>query len=244
MFFEGGVVTERVDDIVRRHLRQNGQVSVPKKDQPEYFQEYGLRPDVVVDVGVHDGTPLLYKAFPDAKFVLIDPRVESEGEMRARHAPGDYDFHPCAAGAEGGALELRIPILPKGETPAMAGFRKILGPMGRRVTRYETRTVPVRRLDDIMDGYSGRVGLKIDTEGFELDVLQGAKETLQRCDFVMVELSVTHRFEDVAPPSLIFAELARAGLEFRDVLRTTGDGRGGPRPRLFDVLFTRWESTV
>ena len=92
-----------------------------------------------------------------------------------------------------------------------------------------------------MAGYPGRVGLKIDTEGFELEVLQGASDTLDRCDFVILELSVTRRFEGIAPPSRIFAELARHGLELRDMLRVTGDGRGGPHPRLFDALFTRWE---
>ncbi len=114
--------------------------------------------------------------------------------------------------------------------------------MGRSVTGHETRRVPVAPLDRIMEAYPGRVGLKVDTEGYELEVLQGAAETLLRCDFVLLELSVTHRFDDIAPPSRIVAELARAGLELRDILRSTGDGRGGPQPRLFDALFTRWEA--
>lgn len=235
-------MTARLENDLRRHLRQTARVAVPDKDRADYLSGYGFAPDVVVDVGVHDGTPQLYRAFDGAKFVLIDPRPESEAQMQARLAPRDYDFHACAAGAAEGRMALRIPVMPQGQNPAMAGFRPVRGPMARRIRAVDTREVAVRRLDDILATYPGRVGLKIDTEGFEDEVLQGAPATLARCDFVILELSVTPRFDGLAPPSRVIARLAQAGLELRDMLRSTGDGRGGPRPRLFDALFTRWEA--
>lgn len=230
------------DHMFRRALRQRGLVAVPNKDHHDYLRSFGPDTDVIVDVGVHTGTPQLYRAFPDRKFVLIDPRSEAEAETRAHGAPDDFDFHACAVGASEGEMDLRIPTMRRGENPAMAGFKPIAGPMASAVRGYEQRNVPVVPLDQIMEGYPGRLGLKIDTEGFELEVLQGAAQTLLRCDFVIVELSITHRFDDIAPPSRIVAELARAGLELRDILRTTGDGKGGVQPRLFDALFTRWEA--
>jgi len=231
-------MSREVERMVRRHLRARGQVAARDREAPEHLAAYGFAPDVVADVGVAEGTPSLYAAWPDALFVLIDPRAEVEEELKDR--PAKAAFHACAVGREDGVLDLRIPVTKGGRTGAMAGFREIAGPMGRNVVDIETRRVPVRRLDDVLRDHPGRVGLKVDTEGFELEVLEGAPETLDRTDFAILELSLTPRFEGLAPPSRVIALLARHGLELRDILSLPGDGRGGPQPRYADALFTRW----
>jgi len=121
-----------------------------------------------------------------------------------------------------------------------AHLHRPVGPMARAITGFDRQMVEVTTLDSIAAAYPGQAGLKIDTEGHEAEVLAGAAATLQRCQFVILELSLTERFDPTPRPSAIFALLAAAGLEFRDVLRSTGDGAGGPTPRLIDALFTRW----
>lgn len=225
----------------RRYLRSRGLVAVANKETSAHLRAFDLNPDHVIDVGVDHGTPFLYAAFPDADFLLIDPRKESETAVASANPPARYRFECAAVGPSAGEVELRIPVTAKGSDGAMAGIRARTDAMAGHHKGEEVRSVPMVTLDSLTADMAGRIGLKIDTEGFEHDVLLGAAQTLLKCDFVILEMSVTSRFEGVARPSQITALLAAAGLEFRDVLRTTGDGRGGPTPRLFDVLYTRWQ---
>ena len=234
----GAAAAERDD--LRRRLRRQGLVAVPDKSGAAHLAAFGLAPDVVFDVGVDRGTPALYRAFPQALFVLIDPRPEARAATEGPGAPARALFHEVALGAAPGEAELAIPVTPRGAEGARASLRRPVGPMARAVTGYETRRVPVTTLDALAADHPGRVGLKIDVEGQEAAVLEGARATLPRCDFVILELSLTERFDATPRPSRLIGLLAAAGLEFRDVLRTTGDGAGGPAPRLIDALFTRW----
>ena len=76
----------------------------------------------------------------------------------------------------------------------------------------------MKRLDDVAVAYPSSVGLKIDTEGFELPILKGGPETLKRCEFVIAEVSVTKRFDGIEPPSTLITYLASHGLELREMI--------------------------
>ena len=227
---------------IRRTLKSEGMDVQPLKRRAPYLKGYGFTPDVVFDVGVYDGTPWLYRSFPDARFVLIDPQPDCEAMVRAKGHLGDFDFHAVALGAEEGSAQLTVPSTAPGQGGAMASLLERTDKLAQTFTETESRNVPLRRLDDIAAAYPGRVGLKIDTEGFEVPILRGAVRTLERCDFVILELSLTPRFDGVEPPSAATALLAAAGLELRDVLDTASGPGKRAQPRHIDALFTRWTS--
>ncbi|MBW4709670.1 FkbM family methyltransferase [Roseobacter sp. YSTF-M11] len=227
---------------LRRTLKSEGMVAHPIKTRAPYLRGYGFDPGVVFDVGVDSGTPWLYRSFPQAQFVLIDPQQDSAERVRAKGHLKEFHFHAAALGAQEGKATLMVPHSAKGEETAMASLLRRTDPLAKSFTKTDKHYVPVRRLDDIAVAYPGRAGLKVDTEGSELEILKGAHDTLKRCDFVILELSLTHRFAGVGAPSEAVAILAAAGLEWRDVLKV-GSGAGKrARPRYMDVLFTRWLS--
>jgi FkbM family methyltransferase len=227
---------------VNRFLRRKGLTAIADKSKAEHLQSFGLAPDVVFDIGVDQATPFLYQTFPNAHFVLVDPRAESRAALTGADAPRNATFFETALGLKKGNLLLNIPHSSKGEEGAMASFRTRTDTMADKFTKLDKRKVPVTTLDLLSAEIPGRFGIKIDTEGFEDEVLSGASDTLKRTDFVILEMSLIQRFAGIAPPSQIITRLAHAGLEFRDVLRMTGDGKGGGAPRLMDVLFTRWHA--
>lgn len=211
---------------------------LPKRLGSWYFRGYNFTPDVVFDVGVFDGTAWLYNSFPDAKFVLIDPQAKSRDKAEGKLK--NFDFHAVALGDRQGEATLRIPETKPGRGGAMASILPRADRAANRFNSIEEVTVPIQTLDSIAADYDGRIGLKIDTEGYEGQVLAGATETLKRTDFVVAEVSVAQQFEGVSQPSTLFAMLAEAGLEFRDMLAAATYPGKRPRPHNMDLLFTRW----
>ena len=212
----------------------------PIKTRAPYLRSYGFDADVVFDVGVGNGTPWLYRSLPNARFVLIDPQEECAAWVREKGHLEDFHFHAVALGPSPGKATLTIPFTEKKQEFSMASMKVRTDRLAQSFVRQKTCEVPVKTLDEIAVAYGGRVGLKLDTEGSELEALQGGVETLKRCEFVVLEMSVSPRFEGVGLPSDLIALLANAGLQLRDVL---GFGAGPGKkahPRYLDVLFTRW----
>lgn len=128
----------------------------------DYLRGLDLEPDVVVDVGVWQGTPWLYEAWPDAHFVLVDP----QGEAPLVHKPKSYEFHAVAAG-----------VMERQCGGSGAGPSLRMGP-GREFQQVLTREVIP----------PGSYVLKVDAEGDDEWVLMGAVRVLGRCLAVIVEL--------------------------------------------------------
>lgn len=225
---------------MREALRSEGMVAHPLKTRAPYLRGYKFAPEVVLDVGVGSGTNWIYRCYPDAQFVLIDPQPDCADAVRRKGVISDFHYHAIAAGAVAGTARLTLPYSDKGLEMALASLKLRVDDSDRPFIHMEQRGVEVKPLDDISVGYPGRLGLSIDTEGSELDVLMGAPETLKRCEFVVLKMAVAPRFDDAGVPSQAVAELAKAGLEMRDII-SLGAGHGKQaRPRYMNMLFSRW----
>jgi FkbM family methyltransferase len=189
----------------------------------------------VVDVGVNYGTPWLYDAFPEADLLLIDPLPQNG--MLSRVLRGrPHTFISAACGAEPGEAEINVDQQHPGRSSLLD--RTALSDTGSRT---RPRLVPVRTLDEIvsqnLDGAGTALGLKIDTEGFELHVLRGASETLKLAAWVICEVSVRPRFVGSYRFEELLAFLASAGFRVGEVLEAPRSGDGSIL--YLDVAFVR-----
>ncbi|WP_298437372.1 FkbM family methyltransferase [uncultured Jannaschia sp.] len=197
---------------------------MPDKMTPRYMRRYGFEARTIIDVGVLNGTPFLYEAWPDRKFVLVDPLEESRESVAKLWPKLDYTFHVVALGAAPGSFRMDV-------EPG----RLARSTVGTRMDADETvtsREVEVVTLDSLTADLEGPLGLKIDTEGHELEVLRGATDTLARCEFVIAETSIKKRFDGGYRFSEVIAFMAEHGFEAHSFL--SGLTRA---PRFSDVLF-------
>jgi FkbM family methyltransferase len=151
--------------------------------------------DTLVDIGVGiNGTPELYNHFDSAHLVLIDPTTEAKNYAETNLTARSHSFYNCGVGEKSGELILNVE-----EDSSYSSFLEVAD-INFRADPIDRRTVKVDTLDNIMSNEknSGRIGVKIDTEGFELNVIKGASKTLKNVDFVLAEVRHNHEsFKDM-----------------------------------------------
>ena len=193
-----------------------------------HLTELGHAPRTIVDVGVGHGTPQLYAAFPDAHLVLVEPlEPEFGGAIERILAERPGHWARGAAGAAPGRTTIEVhPAAVLSSTRSVGGV---------------PREVDVVTVDDAVAASGAPAGpllLKVDVEGGELDVLDGAEQTLARAEVVLLEVAL-FRFADGVPLlHEVLSAMAARGWVTHDVYD------GGLRPLdgqlgRIDVAFVR-----
>jgi FkbM family methyltransferase len=133
-----------------------------------------LAPDAnCVDIGAHTGEVLseIVRIAPDGQHIGFEPLPHLAQRLQQR-LPG-ITVRTLALGASSG----RVPFTHVLDRPGWSGLRDRPTPDGG-AARTETIEVALERLDDVLAPEYVPALIKIDVEGAELGVLQGARRTL------------------------------------------------------------------
>ncbi len=202
------------------------------------------RIDAAVDVGGHWGefaTTLRNVVAFEGPIVSFEPSAANFEKMNANMVRDElWTGQRAAVGAERGRLDLHVY-----RSTDLNSFRRpsALGLDQERFDLVErsTETVDVVALDDI-DLPSGRLLLKTDTQGFDLEVLRGAVALLGRVEAIVIELPVRNIYAHAPSFIDIVHHLSLAGFE---LLGMHPVARDDDRLRVieFDGLFISTGST-
>ena len=191
--------------------------------KPDFFSSMRFEADVILDVGVSRGTPWLYQAFHDKEFVLIDPLPSFD--ERLYKPPAKYVCEKIGLGSKPGEMTLDI----RGPRSTLHEWQpsKAHHSEGSVVVAIETLDQVIQRHAD------GRtVGVKIDTEGHEVEVLKGLNACVGLVEFIVCECSIRRRFNDDYQFSDLIVALADRGFELYNFLSAHK-----PRPLHYDCIF-------
>lgn len=188
-----------------------------------------FRDDVrtVIDVGASRGqfaTFALHR-FPACKLLCFEPLPDALMVLRQVVPSDRATIHPAALGKEQAELELHVSARDDSSSLLPIGTRQVEAFPGTEEQRRER--VQVDLLKDFLGaGLPRPTLLKIDVQGYELAVLEGAGHSLNLVDEVFVECSFVELYTGQPLADAVICHLANADFRLAGVygLVTTGGG--------------------
>jgi FkbM family methyltransferase len=173
-----------------------------------HLLEFLCRRDAdAIDVGANDGSYVHYMRRHARHVVAYEPMPALVTALR-RKFPHGVTIEPIALSDSSGSVELRMPVV---DGVVVTGCSTVSDDAAIAYGAYRGIDVPMARLDDV---YSGRCGfIKIDVEGHQQAVLEGAVETIRRCQpRLLVEVEDRLSPGGLGPACAYFDRLGYRGL--------------------------------
>jgi FkbM family methyltransferase len=152
--------------------------------------QFGARFATVLDVGAARGQFALFALarFPGAKLICFEPLPDAHATERRVLRGRDVELHAVALGSSPGQTVLHVSVQDDSSSLLPIGFQQYKAFPGTHESHEIAVTVDT--LDSYLDEQTPRPCLlKIDVQGGELDVLQGADAALSYVDEILVEVS-------------------------------------------------------
>jgi FkbM family methyltransferase len=143
----------------------------------------------VIDVGILYSTPELIRAFPHQKHVLIEPVQAFNDTIRENYAGMDFELLNIAMSNSKGKLNLEL----RNHLPDSAHGRKFgvtasnLVFDGHQKEGVKYVEVETDTLDNVCSRYQGPFLVKIDVDGAEIEILNGADKCLGDVYWIVIE---------------------------------------------------------
>jgi FkbM family methyltransferase len=194
------------------------------------LKDRGFAPHLVVDAGAAVGawTADAARIWPEGRFAMVEALEERREQLEQLRTDSGVamDIFICGLADKDGELQM--------------GVSKFLFDSSFAYKCASTRAVPVVTLDNLMErnGLGAPDFIKIDVQGFELNVLQGSERSLSTCAVVLVECNF-RRFSPAMPTvTEVTTWMDQRGYmpyEIVEVLRRPLDGAMGQ----CDIMFVR-----
>jgi FkbM family methyltransferase len=157
------------------------------------LRRLGFRPNGIVDVGAYQGewSRLIAGVFPRIPIVMIDAQEDMSSALQlVKRTLAGTNYKVCLLGASEGA-KVSFNLMGRGSS-----MYRERSNAPRNIVYLTTQT-----LDNVIGEFANLrepLLIKLDVQGAELDVLQGAIKTLEKTEIIQLEVSLM-RYHDDAP---------------------------------------------
>jgi FkbM family methyltransferase len=171
----------------------------------------GFSPKAAIDVGAYSGewTLALRQLFPETRVLMVEPQAAQKDRLQAlTYVHEGVEFAPVLLG----------PAVTSGVTfyQAETGSSVLRDPGN---TAAQSTAMPMTTLDVVTAGthFERPDFLKLDVQGYELEVLKGAERLLESVEVVMMEVNLIAVYEGAPLVHEVVSYMAARGFRVYDI---------------------------
>lgn len=169
----------------------------------------GLKPQLIVDAGAYQGhwSQFVHTVWPDAKQIMIEANSEKRALLENVAESLGATLHMTLLGPDDD-VERTFYVMESGSS-----ILEENSPLDRCA-----KTVTTRRLDSVIPAHTPVDFLKVDVQGYELEVLRGAPRILSEVQAVLLEVALLQINKGAPLFAEVVAFMKSRGFEVCDVL--------------------------
>lgn len=200
--------------------------------------------DCVLDVGANIGQYARYlrECNYDGKIVSFEPLSKAYVELE-KASRKDSSWYIAPRGAIGNTDgKIKINISANSEASSMLNILDSHLDISSDFAYVDSETVDVMKLDTIAKKYvdkASSVYMKIDVQGYELQVLEGASQILSKVTGIQLELSLKSLYENQPLLNESIEEMNRIGYELYAVVPVFTDMKTGRLLQMDGIFFRK-----
>jgi FkbM family methyltransferase len=203
----------KIAAFIRKSVRKQGFDLIRHKELPDWLDLHQV--DVVLDIGANDGryASEIREAGWSGPIVSFEPQPEVF-ERLTRHMSGDPLWSGRQIGL--GSSDSTLTLNAYGMDVLSSFLKKKENDQSLRVIEVDVRR-PDAILDEVLAGHS-KPFVKIDTQGFEMEIIRGFGSRAADIVGWQLELSVEPLYENQPPMEEIIATMRALGFSLWRVL--------------------------
>ena len=225
-----------IENFINRILRQIGiQVSrintlerQIKKGEFKWLQEFGIK--TVLDIGANVGffSLMINKILPDASIYSFEPLKDCYQSLvkNTKNIKRIECFNIAIGSQTGETIIHRNEFSPSSSMLKMSQLHKDVFPD----TKIESNEkIQVTSLDSLHNkiSWNRNILLKIDVQGFEINVLEGATSSLNNIDVIIIETLFVELYENQTQFNDIYSFLVKHNFSYHGNLEQIKDPKSG-----------------
>ena len=158
----------------------------------------GLELDTVIDIGSNKGQFILLveKMFNNVKILSFEPIKEVYLKQKKFFSKNkNIDIFNFGLGAK--KKDVILNISKKNDSSSILKI-KYPNQLSKKFEIIENRKISIKTLDEILSTFNLKknILIKLDVQGYELEVLRGANEILSRIKYIIIEIAENQFYKD------------------------------------------------